>query len=218
MNLTGEILKKVVPTLKIERADELADISNQLCVKYGINDPDVYHEFIANVAHESGGFSIKKESLYYTTPARLVQVWPSRFTLTHEPGKKDANQYTRQPDKLANTVYAGRMGNNNINDGATFVGGGFAQITGRDAYAAYTAYLNTKNVTTLFTIEEVTEFVQSKDLWAFDSAFWFFCEFKNLEHLALEDKFEQLVKLWNGGYVGLAERKEYYERAKKYIV
>lgn len=216
MNLTGKILQKVVPNLITGRADELANISNQLCVKYGMNDAGVYHEFIANVAHESGGFTIKKESLYYTTPQRLVDVWPSRFTLTHEPGKKDANQYTRQPAKLANLVYGGRMGNNNINDGATFVGGGFAQITGRDAYASYTAYKN-NGQSTIFTIEEVAEMVQINDAWAFDSAFWFFCIFKNLEQLALEDKFQDLVKRWNGGLIGIQQRKEYYERAKQFI-
>ncbi len=217
MNLTGDILKKVVPNLPIDRADELAEISNQLCVKYGMNNVDVYHEFIANVAHESGGFTIMKESLYYTTPSRLVAVWPSRFTLTHEAGKKDANQYVRQPNKLANLVYGGRMGNNNLEDGSTFVGGGYAQITGRDAYEAYRRYLNTKEQPP-FTIEELAEKVQTNPMYAFDSAFWFFCEFKNLEQLAIEDKFLEVVKRWNGGTIGLADRKEYYERAKQYIV
>ncbi len=197
MNITGDILKKVVPNLPIDRADELAEISNQLCVKYGMNNVDVYHEFIANVAHESGGFTIMKESL--------------------EAGKKDANQYVRQPNKLANLVYGGRMGNNNLEDGSTFVGGGYAQITGRDAYEAYRRYLNTKEQPP-FTIEELAEKVQTNTMYAFDSAFWFFCEFKNLEQLAIEDKFLEVVKRWNGGTIGLADRKEYYERAKQYIV
>ena len=140
MRITGQQLQRVVPNLQIQRANELAEISNKLCELYGITLPTVYHEFIANCAHESGGFRIRKESLNYTRPERLVTVWPSRFTITGEPNKRDAKLWVNKPIDLANLVYGGRMGNIQPGDGAAFVGGGFAQITGRDAYTLYTRF------------------------------------------------------------------------------
>jgi len=217
MNLTGQTLRKVAATLTHERAASLAQISNELCAKYGIDSIDVYHEFLANILHESGRFDIRKESLNYTTPARLVAVWPRRFTLTGEPHKLDANMFVGQPAKLAEMAYGGRMGNIQKGDAYAFLGGGFAQITGRDAYTLFTKFVNARDVTS-FSIFEVAKLVQTEDQWAFDSAFWFFCEFKNLEQAAMDDKMLEIVKRWNGGTVGIEERMYYYDRVKKHIV
>lgn len=206
MIITGAQLRQLCPSLTEQLANELAQIANELIVKYSMT-VDIWHEFISNIAHESGEFKIKKESLYYSTPQRLVKVWPTRFTLTGEPGKLDANKYTRNPTLLANTVYANRMGNTHEGDGSKFVGGGFAQITGRDAYEQYSKYLGKD-------LEEVYLQVQSDNYFAFDSAFWFFCIFKNLESLAMSNDFKGLVKRWNGGYVGIEERQKYYNKAK----
>lgn len=216
MTITGRQFQQVVPNLPIDRAIILAGISNNLCVKYGVTTPTVYHEFIANCAHESGGFRIRKESLNYTRPERLVAVWPSRFTLTGEAGKRDARMWVNKPIELANLVYGGRMGNIQPGDGAAFVGGGFAQITGRDAYTLYTRFVNNRGGSK-FTIQQVAKMVQETDLWAFDSAFWFFCEFKNLEDFATQDNFREIVRRWNGGFVGMSDRQKYYERAKQFI-
>jgi putative chitinase len=215
--ITGEILSKVVPNLTAEKSNELATISNSLCPVYGIDSADIYHEFIANVAHESGGFRIRKESLNYTRPERLVAVWPTRFTLINESGKKDARQWVSKPKELANLVYGGRMGNIQPGDGANFLGGGFAQITGRDAYTMFTRFVNSRDNSRL-TIQQLATLVQTDDKWAFDSALWFFCVFKNLEELAAQDNFREVVRRWNGGFVGIEERQMYYERAKKYII
>lgn len=217
MILTGSVLKKIATDLTPDRADILADISNALCVKYGINDANVYHEFIANIIHESDQFRVKKENLVYTSPERLVTVWPSRFTMDGIPGKLNAQEYVRNPAKLAEVVYGGRMGNLQKGDAYAFLGGGFAQITGRDAYTAYAKYVNSKQNGS-WTIQELARLIQTDDAWAFDSAFWFFCEFKNLDELALQDKFTELVKRWNGGFFGLPERERYYALAKKYII
>lgn len=217
MNVTGAILKKLVSDLSFVRSDSLAEISNQLCIKYGINDPGVYHEFIANVLAETDGFYLKKESMNYTHPERLVEVWPSRFALEAGPGKLDAFEYIAAPAKLAEAVYGGRMGNIQKGDAYMFIGGGFAQITGRDAYTLYTKFVNARN-NTKYTIAEIAKLVQTDDTWAFDSAFWFFCEFKNLEQFAMEDKMLEVVKRWNGGTIGLAKRMRYYNQAKRLIV
>lgn len=217
MTITGNQLKQICPNLTLDHANQLAEISNKLCPLYGLDSYDEYHEFIANCAHESGGFRIRKESLNYTRPERLVQVWPSRFTLTKEPGKRDAKLWVNKPVELANLVYGGRMGNIQPGDGAAFVGGGFSQITGRDAYTMFTRFVNSRDLSKR-TIVEVAKLVQDTDLWAFDSALWFFCEYKNLEMLATQDNFKELVKRWNGGSVGMADRLKYYERAKSVLV
>lgn len=216
MTITGNILRKVVPNLTEDRADTISAISNNLCQLYCLDSANIYHEFIANVAHESGGFRIRKESLNYTRPERLVQVWPSRFTLKGEPGKRDARLWVNKPVELANLVYSGRMGNTLPNDGSTFVGGGFAQITGRDAYTLYTRFVNNRD-NSKRTIAELANLIQTTDQWAFDSALWFFCEFKNLESFALQDNFREIVRRWNGGFIGMDDRLAYYNRAKQYI-
>lgn len=218
MKLTGAILQKVVPNLTIQRAESLAAISNALCPLYGLTSADVYHEFIANIAHESGGFRLRKESLNFTRPDRLVAVWPSRFTLTGEPNKRDARQWINRPVDLANLVYGGRMGNIHAGDGALFIGGGFPQITGRDAYTLYTRHLNNTSRGGKFTIQQVAKMVQEQDEWAFDCGLWFFCIYKDLETLALQDNFREVVKRWNGGFVGMEDRLKYYNRAVQFIV
>lgn len=209
---TGFQLKAIVPNLPIERAEKLSQLINDGCKKYGITLPTVLHEFIANCAHESGGFRIRKESLNYTRPERLVAVWPSRFSLTPEPRKKLASEFVNNPVKLANFVYGGRMGNVQPSDGAAFVGGGFSQITGRDAYTMYHRFTKRAG-----SIQDTAKWVQDTDEGAMDSAFWFFCEYKNLEQLAMQDNFKELVRRWNGGFVGLEDRLKYYDRAKEWI-
>ena len=216
MILTGEILQKVVPNITLSRAGELAAIFNDTLPKYGMNDADLFHEFIANVAHESGGFRLRKESLNYTRPERLAAVWPSRFTLTGEAGKRDARQWVNKPTELANLVYGGRMGNSHAGDGAAFVGGGYAQITGRDAYTLYMLHVNRRDKAA-HNVYKIASLVQGTEQYAVDSSLWFFCEYKNLENLALQDSFRELVRRWNGGFVGMDDRMKYYERAKTYI-
>ncbi len=109
--------------------------------KYGIDTALKASHFLAQIAHESGDFTIKTENMNYTTPQRVVDIWPSRFNLTGEGGKKNANEYVKNPEKLANAVYGGRMGNDNPGDGFRFRGGGYLQCTGREAYKGYSEYL-----------------------------------------------------------------------------
>ncbi len=61
-------------------------------------------------------------------------------------------------------------------------------------------------------MQQVAELVQTNDYWAMDSAFWFFCEMKNLEQMAIDDKFKDIIKRWNGGFIGLADRESKYKK------
>lgn len=210
--MTQEQFFKLSPSIPSIRAGQLVELINKYIDIYKFPE-EAMPEFIANVIHESGVFSIKAEHMNYSTPSRLVDVWPSRFTLTNEPSKRDARNYINKPKDLANLVYGGRMGNIQPTDGYDFRGGGFAQITGRDAYTLFTRFVNLRDLTKR-TINEVATLVQNNDEWAFDSAFWFFCEFKNLEQMAIDGNFKELVKRWNGGFIGLQERENLYEKAK----
>jgi putative chitinase len=194
-----------VPTLKKDRAEYLADKMNFIFPTYGINSYDILHELIANVAHESGGFRIKEENMNYTAK-RLMEVWPSRFKTIQA-----ATPFQHEPRKLANNVYGGRMGNVQPDDGWSFRGGGFMQLTGRDTYTRYQKFL------AFDTVENMADAVRSDDYYAIDSAAWFFAVEKGLIQLAKEDKFVPIVRKINGGTIGLRDREYYYARAKQYF-
>jgi putative chitinase len=88
--------------------------------------------FLAQIAHESGGFTVKEESLNYKTSKRLMQVWPKRF-----PTVASTKPFLGQPTKLGDKVYGGRMGNKDPGDGFKYRGRGYLQTTGRDAYKKF---------------------------------------------------------------------------------
>lgn len=100
---------------------------------FTINTPKRAAAFLAQAAHESIGFTRLQENLSYSTPERLMEVFKGRFT-----GLADAAQYLRQPEKLANRVYANRLGNGDTSsgDGWRFRGRGLFQLTGRANYMA----------------------------------------------------------------------------------
>ena len=87
---------------------------------------------VGQCAHESAGFTRRVENLWFTTPERLVAVWPGRFT-----DAAAAARHVRRPETLANTVYAGRMGNRFDGDGWRFRGRGWLQLTGRANYRRF---------------------------------------------------------------------------------
>jgi putative chitinase len=96
---------------------------------FDINTPLREAHFLAQILHESGGFSILTESLNYSHAERLMAVWPSRF-----PNKEAARPYVGNAAALAEKVYGGRMGNTAPGDGYLYLGRGPLQITGRDSY------------------------------------------------------------------------------------
>jgi len=93
--------------------------------------------FMAQIPHESGGLTIQFENLNYS-PERLPKVWPSRY---QPKGPLDPEVFAHNPQKLANEVYGGRMGNSSVDDGYTCRGRGLLQLTGKDSYRAATATL-----------------------------------------------------------------------------
>lgn len=84
-------------------------------------------DFLGQVLHESAYLEKLEEGLYYKTPGRLMQTWPTRFK-----SLDDERPYLRNPEALANRVYGGRMGNDKLGDGWRNRGSGLIQITGAD--------------------------------------------------------------------------------------
>ncbi len=132
--ITREDMKKFAPKAKPEYVDALIDGLDHL-QEAGIFDSELRTaHFMAQCAAETGGFTVVRESLTYTTAARLRTVWPSRFR-----NKTDAQlaHLLRNPVALGDAVYMNRMGNTMPGDGYNYRGGGFLQTTGKSAVEKY---------------------------------------------------------------------------------
>jgi putative chitinase len=171
--------------------------------KYEINTPKRQACFIGQCMHESGGFKQLKENLNYSAKG-LVATWPSRF-----PNEEFAEEYARKPERIANKVYSGRMGNTEDGDGAKYIGRGLIQLTGKDNYKAVTEALGIDLVANPQLLEEPR--------YAALSAGWFWNR-KQLNALADANDIETMTKRINGGSIGIADRKAKIEMVSKYLV
>ncbi len=135
--LTPELVKELAPRAHASYVKSLSSEAGwQTLTRYKITDSEeALSGFLANCMHETGGLIILRESLNYKTPARLRQVWPSRF------GSKSDAELLRlcgNEKALASIVYNGRMGNRpGTDDGYNFRGAGYLQTTGRDSFIKY---------------------------------------------------------------------------------
>jgi putative chitinase len=171
--------------------------------KYDISTPKRQAYFIGQCMHESGGFKQLNENLNYSAKG-LMATWPSRF-----PDMDTAEKYERNPEKIANKVYSGRMGNTEDGDGAKYIGRGLIQLTGKENYA------NCGNAIGV-------DLVANPDLlstpkYAALSAGWFWNR-KGLNALADADDIDTITKRINGGLIGIADRKAKVEMVSKYLV
>lgn len=116
--------------VKAATADKWADRFRQHAQPGDFSRPDETDDFLGQVLVESSMLERVEESLWYS-PERLCAVWPSRF-----PTLAAALPYAYAPEKLAERVYGGRLGNVKPGDGARFKGRGLIQLTGRWNYAA----------------------------------------------------------------------------------
>jgi putative chitinase len=176
--------------------------------KYGINTPRRVAHFISQCAHESNNFRSLEENLNYSADS-LTRVFPRYFGA----GKRDATQYARQPEKIANYVYmdqfrTAKMGNINEGDGWRFRGRGLKQLTGRDNYTRFGKSVG-------MTAEQAAEYVATEK-GAIESACWFW-DTNNLNSIADTDDVVRMTKRINGGDIGLADRQQRYTRAMQVL-
>jgi len=130
MNLKAAV-RAAAPGAPSRAAEALATIDP---ATPALATPQRAAHLIGQCAHESMGFTRAAESLYFTTPERLMAVWPRRFALLTA-----ARGFTRDPERLANHVYGGRMGNTRSGDGYRYRGRGYLQLTGRSNYRRFGA-------------------------------------------------------------------------------
>jgi putative chitinase len=172
--------------------------------KFELNTPLRLAHFLAQAGHESGGFKAVNENLNYGSKG-LLSIFKKYF-----PSSEKALAYERKPEKIANLVYGGRMGNDAeaTGEGYKFRGRGYIQLTGKDNYKAFDAVV-TENIL------ETPDLVATK--YPLLSAAWFF--HKNGLHKiadggATDAVVTSVTKRVNGGTIGLADRikhfKEYY--------
>ena len=141
--------------------------------------------------HESGGFKFLKENLNYSAQA-LMRTWPSRF-----PDIDVAQKYERNPEKIANKVYGGRMGNTEEGDGAKYIGRGLIQITGKENYENCGVGIGVDLIAN-------PELLQEPNAAAL-SAGWFWNK-RNLNSLADIMDIVGMTKKINGGAIGIDDR------------
>ena len=201
MELTEQQLKQLLP--KNPYVSYWHTALAQLFPDYEINTPQRVASFIAQCAHESGGFMVLQENLNYKWQS-LRKVFPKYF-----PTDDIAQQYASKPNKqeaIANRVYASRMGNGpeESGDGWRYRGRGLIQLTGRDNYAWFAASLQ-------ISPEEATEYLGTFE-GAAQSACWFW-ETNKLNQWADKGDIVTLTKRINGGTIGLQDRIKHYEHA-----
>jgi len=199
MNLTLDQLKQIVP--KNPYIDYWHRALAQLLPDYDITTPQRMAAFLAQCAHESGGFTAIKENLNYRA-VTLRKVFPKYF-----PSDELAQQYANKPQMIANKVYANRMGNGDeaSGDGYRYCGRGLIQLTGRDNYFWFASSLE-------ITPEAASEYMETFE-GAAQSACWFW-ETNNLNQWADKSDILTLTKRINGGTIGLEDRIKHYEHAK----
>lgn len=179
-----------------------------LCNEHSINTKLRLCAFLSQIGHESASLNSIIENLNYSADG-LLKTWPTRFrNLTA------AQPYHRNPEKIANNVYADRMGNGTeqSGEGWKYRGRGLKQLTGKSNYQLLTKSLGTDFVTRPELLEQ-PEF-------AVKSAMWFWAN-NSCNNYADKADIEGLTRKINGGTNGLTDRIRRYKQAlivfKQYV-
>ena len=195
--ITLEQLQELLPNNQyVEHWQEALE---QLLPDYDINTPQRIAAFVAQCAHESGGFTTLKENLNYRA-VTLRKVFPKYFT------EASAEAFAGKQEAIANRVYANRMGNGpeESGDGFRYCGRGLIQLTGKDNYQNFADSVE-------MAVEDVPEYLGTFE-GAVQSACWFW-ENNNLNQWADKGDIVTLTKRINGGTIGLEDRIKHYEHA-----
>lgn len=181
------------------------DVLNAAMDEFSINTPARMAAFLAQAAHESTRLGVLVENLNYSAQG-LITTWPRRFSYA------ESADYARKPERIANRVYANRLGNGDeaSGDGWRFRGRGLFQITGRGNYAECSKALYNDEL-----LIEKPELLEQPE-GASRSAGWFW-QNRGLNNYADSGDFRTLTIRINGGLNGWAERQEYYLKAKQVL-
>jgi putative chitinase len=200
--ITVDQLRAMIPSNK--EIDAWCEELNKALPKYDITTDQRIAGFISQCAHESMDFNAMSENLNYREET-LNKVFPRYFG----PGKRNAAEYAKNAEKIANYVYmdefrTSKLGNTQPGDGWRFRGRGLKQLTGRDNYTRFAKDYD-------MTAEEAAVWVETKE-GALASALWFWNTNK-LNAVADTGNVAALTKKINGGDIGLADRQARYAKA-----
>jgi putative chitinase len=205
--------RQLAEILKMDKDTALKWYSamKEILPKYGITTQRRVAHFLSQTGHESGNYKVMEENLNYSEKA-LNAVFGRYFGPAP---KRNAAEYARKPEKIANYVYmdeyrskGGQMGNVQEGDGWRFRGRGLKQLTGRNNYTAFGKSVG-------MTAEEAAEYVVTEK-GALESACWFW-ESRNLNSIADSDDVKLMTKKINGGTIGLEDRQKRYAAAMKVL-
>ena len=196
--VTSEQLKK------LHIGEQWVDALNATFQRFNIDTPIRQASFIGQCGHECGNFKVLEENLNYRAET-LMKLWKTRF-----PTLDVANEYSRNPKKIANKVYASRMGNRDESsgDGYRFRGRGCIQLTGHANYFHAGKACG-------------VDFVMEPDLvatpqYAAMTAGWFWDTHKLNQFADVRD-FKTMTKKINGGFIGLDDRIKHIEHAMQVL-
>ena len=201
--------KELVKTARMFVKDKYYSYFEQYCDKYQINNVERISHFLAQVNYESGYMNYIVENLNYSSK-QLLKVFPKYFKNIYE-----ANEFAYNREKIANRVYANRMGNGDeqSGDGYRYRGRGLIQLTGKNNYIKFSRWYNDSKI-----------FVDSPDLllqpqFAVLSAFFYWDTHKLNDYIVdnVDDYTicKVITKKINGGYNGLEERFRLYKKIRE---
>lgn len=205
---------ELLQAAKIKNPEKWLDAVQVTCDRFEINTDKRIAAFLAQTAHESGGYTMLEENLNYSD-VTMATVWPNRFAEMgpdkkpiKENGKNKPNKFAlalhRKPEMIANVVYSNRMGNGTIESGEGWLykGRGLKQLTGKDNYTRCGKAIGIDLV-------DRPELLLLPEYAAL-SAGWFW-EANKLGAFADNDDFVGMTKKINGGTIGLADREARYK-------
>ena len=178
-----------------------ADAALEILPKYEITTANRIAGFFAQCGHESMNFTVLSENLNYR-----AETLEKLFSKYFSKAGRNAADYAKQPEKIANVIYANRMGNGDTasGEGFKFRGRGIVQLTGKDNYTAFGKSVG-------MTAEQVIDYVTTKK-GALESACWYWNS-RNINAACDANDITKMSKLVNGGTIGLDDRKKHYEQA-----
>lgn len=202
MNLTQDKLAKILTRNK--NVGMLYESLSKMFQKYEINTVNRIAGFLAQCGHESADFTVLKENLNYGANG-LRATFPKYFATD-----AIATLYERQPEKIANRIYANRLGNGSESsgEGYRYRGRGAIQLTGKENYLEFARSINK-------TLDDTVGYCETTE-GALESSCWFW-KIKNINFLCDKDDIIEMTKRVNGGTLGLEERKQKYQKAKELL-
>lgn len=185
----------------LEGNKEWEDWHKSICYvlpKFDIDTPERVAGFLAQCGHESRNFAVLSENLNYSAAA-LNRIFPKYFIRAG----RNADDYHRQPERIANVIYSNRMGNGDeaSGDGWRYRGGGLIQLTGKNNYSKFAEAVD-------ITTEQAVDYVRTKE-GAIASACWFWDE-NNINRYCDEMDILGMTKRINGGTIGFQDRKKHW--------